>query len=74
MFAIGKGLREAVSNKHYKRLKLTKQFNSRLLLIEVDEKITAERLLETRMLMNIPVKVEVHQTKNSCKYSMTTLK
>ena len=67
MFAIGKGLREAVSNKHYKRLKLTKQFNSRLLLIEVDEKITAERLLETRMLMNIPVKVEVHQTRNSCK-------
>ena len=66
-FIIGKGLKEVVSNKHFSRIKIIRHFRSCLLLIEVDERLTAERLLNTRRLLNIPVKVEVHQTKNSCK-------
>ena len=66
-FTVGRGLKEVVSNKHYSKIKINRQYHSRLLLIEVDERITAERLLSARRLMNIPVKVEVHQTKNSCK-------
>ena len=64
---VGNGLREIVSNKHYKRIKIQYQFNSRLLLIEADEKTTAEKLLQAHRLMNIPIKVEVHQSRNSCK-------
>ena len=66
-FIVGKGLKAIISNKHFSRCKINRQFHSRLLLIEVDERLTAERLLNARMLLNIPVKVEVHQTKNSCK-------
>ena len=64
---ISKALKDVVSNRHFQRCRIKRQYNSRLLLIEADEKITAERLLETRSLMHIPVKVEVHQSKNSCK-------
>ena len=64
---VGNGLREIVSNKHYKRMKIKLQFNSRLLLIEADEKTTAEKLLQAHRLQNIPIKVEVHQSRNSCK-------
>ena len=64
---ISNALKNVVFNRHYQRCKIKRQFNSRLLLIEVDEKITAERLLETRSLMHIPVQFEVLQSKNSCK-------
>ena len=64
---VGNGLREIVKNKHYPKIKIKTQYNSRLLLIEVDEKQTAERLLEARKLQTIPIKVEVHQSKNTCK-------
>ena len=64
---VGNGLREIVSNKHYKRIKIQFQFNSRLLLIEADEKLTAQRLLDAHNLQTIPIRVEVHQSKNTCK-------
>ena len=64
---IGNGLRDIVNNRHYQRIKIKFQFNSRFLLIEANERVTAERLLNANRLQTIPIKVEVHQSKNSCK-------
>ena len=47
---VGNGLREIVKKYHYQRIKIKYQFNSRLLLIEADEKLTAQRLLDAHNL------------------------
>ena len=54
------------------RYTLKYQFHSRLILVDVDGKKTAEKLLATKKLGNIPVKVDVHKTKNTIKGTILT--
>ena len=70
IFKVSNGLKQIVGNNTFEHITTKAMYHSRLLLIEVDEKTTAQKLLGAKKVSDIPVKVEIHQEKNSCKGSI----
>ena len=71
-FLIGDGLRTVLSPRQVQAMDMKYHFHSRLILVDVDGRSAAEKLLAARELGKIPVKVEIHQTKNTIKGTMYT--
>ena len=71
-FYISDGLKAVMSERQYGASTLKYLFHSRLILIEVDGRDAAQKLLATKRIGNIPVKVEIHKTKNTIKGSIFT--
>ncbi len=70
IFKVSNGLKQIVGNNTFEHITTKAMYHSRLLLIEVDEKTTAQKLLGAKKVCDIPIKVEIHQEKNSCKGSI----
>ena len=62
-FLVDKALKDILGRKFYQ----VKQLNSGHLLIEVDLKMTHDKLLTVKKLRDIPVTVKAHSTLNQCK-------
>ena len=71
-FHIDDGLREVLSERQYEAMTMKYQFHSQLILLDVDGRSAAKKLLATKELKNIPIKVEVHKTKNTVKGTIFT--
>ena len=73
-FYIADGLKAVLSERQYLAIRpnIKYQFHSRLILVDVDGELTARKLLATKELNKIPVRVEVHKSKNTIKGTIYT--